>query len=308
MRVAVLGGAGAMGGVFSAHLARAGHDVVIVDVWQEAVEAIARSGLVLEDPDGGPQTVRIPATTRPEDVGPVDVVLVFVKCYHTEAAIRAATPLLDPRTAVLTLQNGWGNAERIARVVGQKRVLVGVTYHSATVLGPGRVRHTGRGPTYLGEWRAPPGERAERIARALTEAGLPTEATADVVREIWAKLALNACTLPTAAVLGFRAGELLQHEGTRALMRALLAEVVAAAHAEGIALDEEERWEAICRLLERAKEAKPSMLQDVERRRRTEIDVINGAVVRAAAAHGIATPYNQVMLWLVRALEETFPT
>jgi 2-dehydropantoate 2-reductase len=302
MRIAVLGGAGAMGSVFGGSLARAGHDVVLIDVWEEAVQEITRSGLTLESPDGSRQHIRVKAASSPNGLEPVDLVLVFVKCYQTEAAVRAAIPLLAPSTIVLTLQNGWGNGETIARLVGQERVLVGVTYHSATVLGPGHVRHTGRGPTYLGGLDARVGDRAH----ALTEAGLPTTATAEVVREIWAKLALNACTLPTAALLGFRAGQLLRHEGTRRLMRALLEEVVLAARAAGIELDSQEQWEAMCTLLSRAADAKPSMLQDVERRRRTEIEVINGAVVRLGEAHGIPTPCNRTMVWLVSALEETF--
>lgn len=306
MRIAVLGGAGAMGSVFGGRLAQAGHDVVLVDVWQEAVQEIVRSGLTLESPYGSTEVIRVKATSSPDGLEPVDLVLVFVKCYHTESAVRAAIPLLAPSTTVLTLQNGWGNGEVIARIVGPERVLVGVTYHSATVLGPGRVRHTGRGPTYLGELDARVSGRAEEIARILTEADLAATATAEVVREIWAKLSLNVCTLPTAALLGFRAGQLLRHEGTRRLMRALLEEAVLAARAEGVELDGEERWEALCALLSRAQDAKPSMLQDVERRRRTEIDVINGAVVRVGEAHGIPTPYNGTMVWLVRALEETF--
>jgi len=306
MRIAVLGGAGAMGSVFGGYLARAGHDVVLIDVWEEAVQEITRSGLTLENPDGSRQHIRVKAASSPNGLEPADLILVLVKCYHTETAVRAAIPLLAASTIVLTLQNGWGNGETIAGLVGQERVLIGVTYHSATVLGPGHVRHTGRGATYLGGLDARVGDRAEQVAHALTEAGLLTTATAEVVREIWAKLALNACTLPTAALLGFRAGQLLRHEGTRRLMRALLEEVVLAARAAGIELDSQERWEAVCTLLSRAADAKPSMLQDVERRRRTEIEVINGAVVRLGEAHGIPTPCNRTMVWLVRALEETF--
>src|SRR4051794_28163967 len=123
MRIAVVG-AGAMGSIFGGLLAQAGEEVTLIDVWREAVEAINSQGLRVEEKSGETRTIRVRATTDPADVGPVDLVLVFVKCYHTEDAMRRAAPLLGPETAVLSLQNGWGNAPRIAAIVGGVRVLV----------------------------------------------------------------------------------------------------------------------------------------------------------------------------------------
>jgi 2-dehydropantoate 2-reductase len=236
----------------------------------------------------------------------VDLVLVFVKCYHTEAAVRSAAPLIGPETAVLSLQNGWGNAPRIAGIVGEERVLVGVTYHSATLLGPAHILHAGQGMTYVGELSGEMSDRLQRMAGALRQAGFEVTATGQVLKEIWSKLALNVCTLPTSALLRFYAGQLVDHEGTMQLMRVLLRETVAVANAQAIALDFEERWTAITSLLQRSSGARASMLQDVENRRQTEIEVINGAIVSAGRQHGIPTPYNEAMLWLVRSLEETF--
>jgi 2-dehydropantoate 2-reductase len=292
--------------VFGGMLAQGGQEVTLIDVWREAVEAINAHGLRVEDRAGEVRTARVPATTDPADVGPVDLVLVFVKCYHTEEAVRRAAPLLGPGTAVLSLQNGWGNAPRIAAVVGAERVLVGVTYHSATVLGPGRVQHAGRGMTFVGELDGSMSDRLRRLAEAFSAAGIELTTTPEVIREIWSKLALNVCTLPTSALLRFYAGQLIEHEGTLNLMRGLLREAVAVARAQEIALDEEERWTAITGLLQRASGAKASMLQDVEKGSRTEIDVVNGAIVDAGRRLGIPTPYNDAMLWLVRSLEETF--
>src|SRR5262245_8372113 len=113
MNIAVLGGGGAMGGVVGGRLARAGAQVNLIDIWPEAVEAINNTGLRLEDKTGEVQTIPVRATAEPAAVGPVDLVIVFVKCYHTEAAARSAAPLIGPETTVLTLQNGWGNAPRI---------------------------------------------------------------------------------------------------------------------------------------------------------------------------------------------------
>jgi 2-dehydropantoate 2-reductase len=306
MKVAVVGGAGAMGSLFGSILANAGVDVSLVDVAATVVDAINRDGLRIEAKSGAVETVHVPVTTRPADVGPVDLALVFVKCYHTEDAIRNAAPLLHDDTTVLSLQNGWGNAPRIAAIVGDERVMVGVTYHSGVLLGPGHVQHAGTGMTFIGELDGTPSERLQRVASLFSEAGLDVTPSTDVLTQIWAKLALNVCTLPTSALLRFYAGQLVEHDGTLALMRALLHEVVAVAHAQNIALDFDERWDAITGLLGRADKGKSSMLQDVEKGRRTEIDVINGAIVAAGERLGIATPHNNSMVWLIKSLEETF--
>ena len=306
MRIAVLGGGGAMGGLFGGWLGRAGHDVVLVDVAAEAVDALNSAGILIEEKNGAGARIPVSASTSPETIGPVDLILTFVKCYHTEAAIRSALPMLAPDTAVLSLQNGWGNADRIAAVAGRERVMVGLTYHSATLISPGHVRHPGTGVTYLGELDGGATPRLRAAAEALGGAGFEVAISPRILTEIWKKLALNVCTLPTAALLRFLADELNAHEGTRVLMRGLLGEVGQVARAEGVAFDESERWDAITSLLDRAVGAKGSMLQDVEARRPTEIDVINGAIVAAGRRHGIATPLNEAMVWLIASLQERY--
>jgi 2-dehydropantoate 2-reductase len=201
MKIAVLGGGGAMGGLFGGYLARAGEDVVLVDVSHASVDAIDRDGLGIEEKDGSTASIRVKASSKPKDVGPVDLIVNFVKCYHTEAAITAASPMLGKDTAILTLQNGWGNADRIAAVAGRSRVMVGLTYHSGTLLGPGRVKHSGVGMTHVGEVDGSPSPRLEATVAAFRKAGLDTTISSHIVDEIWKKLALNVCTLPTAALL-----------------------------------------------------------------------------------------------------------
>jgi 2-dehydropantoate 2-reductase len=295
-----------MGSLFGGLLAQGGNDVTLVDVAREAVDTINAQGLRIEDASGPGQTVGVRATTNPGEVGPVDLIIVFVKCYHTEAAISSAAPMIGEQTTILSLQNGWGNAPRIAAIAGQERLLVGVTYHSGVLREPGVVQHAGRGMTFIGELDGKLTERLSRVADVLRAAGLEVTPSETVLKEIWSKLALNVCTLPTSALLRFRAGQLVEHEGTLLLMRDLLREAVAVAQAQGIALDENERWETITGLLRRAAGGKSSMLQDVERGRQTEIDVINGAIVAAGREAGIATPYNETMVRLIKALEETF--
>jgi 2-dehydropantoate 2-reductase len=305
MKIAVIG-AGAMGSVFGGKLARAGEDVTLVDVWKDAVDTINANGLCIEDKAGAVEVVKVRATADPASVGVVDLALVFVKCYHTEDAVKNAAPMMDNHTVVMTLQNGWGNAPQIAAIVGQARLLVGLTYHSATVLGPGQIKHAGQGMTFMGELDGTTSDRLNRIADSFKKAGFDVTTTDNILKEIWSKLALNVCTLPASALLRFFAGQLIEHEGTLDLMRGLLHEVVDVANAQDIALSYDERWAAITGLLERAKGARGSMLQDVEKGRKTEIAVINGAIVEAGRRLGIPTPYNDAMVWLVQSLEETF--
>jgi 2-dehydropantoate 2-reductase len=306
MKIAVLG-AGAMGSVIGGLLGKAGDEVTLIDVSKPTIDAINANGLKIEDKAGMVETVRLKATDQPASVGVVDLLLVFVKCYHTETAVTNASPMIGSHTTVLSLQNGWGNGPRIAKIVGEDKLLLGVCYHSATVAAPGHVLHGGKGMTFIGEVSGKMTDRLAGVAKVFTGAGIEVTTTPNVLKEIWSKLALNVCTLPTSALLRFYAPQLVQHEAMLDLMRSLLREVVAVAQAQGIALDFEERWDAITGLLKRCgPNAKSSMLQDVEKGRHTEIDVINGAIVEAGQRLNIATPYNDTMVKMTKSLEGTF--
>jgi 2-dehydropantoate 2-reductase len=307
MKIAILG-AGAMGSAIGALLAKAGNDVTLIDVWKEGVEAINRDGLKIQNKAGDIATHNIHAVHSPAQLaGPVDLLLVFVKCYHTVDAVKSALPVLGADSTVLSLQNGWGNGPRIAEAVGKERVVLGVCYHSATVLGPGHVLHGGQGKTFIGEMDGAVTPRVQKIAETFKAAGVDIEASAQVLKEIWSKLALNVATLPTSSAIKLTAEKLPNTPEMQSLMRALLLEVVSVAQLQGIALDFTERWNAITGLLGKlAPNTKGSMLQDVENRRRTEIDVMCGAIVEAGQRLGFATPYNNAMLWLVKALEANY--
>ena len=160
------------------------------------------------------------------------------------------------------------------------------------------------GPSSANRRAASP--RLAAAAAAFRRAGIDTEESPHIVDEIWKKLALNVCTLPTAALLRFAAHELIQHRRMLDLMRGLLAEVAAVARPQGINLDETERWSAIVGLLEKAIGARASMLQDVEAGRRTEIDVINGAIVEAGRRFQVPTPLNDAMVWMVKSLQAKY--
>jgi 2-dehydropantoate 2-reductase len=303
MKTAILG-AGAMGSVFGSFLAEVGGEVVLIDVAKPVVDAISSRGLIIRDKAGNEKSFQIDATTEPGNVGVVDLLIVFVKCYHTEAAVRSALPLLGDNSIVLSLQNGWGNASRIGNLVGPEKVLVGVSYHSATALGPGQVFHGGQGPTYLGELDGSVSERAKRVASFLASGGIEVQTSTEVLKDIWSKLALNAATLPTSVLARMTADRLLSSPDMQELMRNLLQEVIAVANARKIDLNFDERWSAIVRLLKQlGPNTKGSMLQDIEQKRPTEIDVINGAIVEAGQSLEIFTPYNCAVVSLIKALE-----
>lgn len=307
MKIVVVGGAGAMGGVWASRLKAAGNDVSVLDVAPEALAAIERDGLIVETADGVTVT-RLPATSDAAAIGPADVVLFFTKAHHTRAAAENARPVVDERTTVVSLQNGWGNADTLAAVFPPEQIAMGVTYHSAKVLAPGRVAHTASaGPTYLGPYRDGGGmARAEAFAGAMEEAGFLVTATPEVKTEVWKKLILNCATLPTAALTRLYSGELGKPGPVRDLLDDLATEAVAVANGLGYPISVEERIGAIHGLLAKAGKGKASMLQDVEARRKTEIEVVNGAVVTEADRLGLAVPVNRAMVALVLGLERSW--
>lgn len=302
MRIAVVG-AGAMGGAFGARLAESGAEVVLLDVSPHVLEAVRVHGLRLVE-SGDERSIPLYATGDPADEAPADFVVFFVKNYHTEAAARFAAPLVGEDSTVVSLQNGWGNGETLAGVFDPGQLVVGVTYHNATVLEPGRVAHTGEGPTFVGPYDAGSIDRAEAFAQALRATGFPVEVMAEVRLEIWKKLILNAATLPPAALTRLSAGVLRETKSMLELVDRLALEAVAVANAAGMPIDAGERLESIHATLARAGSGKASMLQDVEAGRRTELDVITGAVVRESRRLGVGAPLNETFYALVKGLEQ----
>ncbi len=292
MRIGILG-AGAMGSLFAHALSRhASHEV-----WLLARSA--HPGAVEVEGQG-----RLPVRVTAHPDTPVDLLIVLVKAYATGDALRWAAGAVGPGTVALTLQNGLGNAEALAEALGPERVLAGTTAQGATLVAPGRVRWGGRGPTKIAPW-VPDGPAAAlcpEVAGMLSRAGLPCEAVGDPRPLLWEKLAVNCGINALTAILRVPNGELLRRPGARRVMEAAAREVGAVARAEGVALaaDPVERTLAVA---EATAANRSSMLQDVERRRRTEVDAINGAVAARGARLGVPTPVNAALADLVRSLQ-----
>jgi len=299
----VIVGAGAMGGLFAARLGAAGETVSVVDIWQEHIDAINTQGLSLED-ETGTLVAHPVAVTRIEELPSADLIIIFVKSSMTEAAAQSALRIMGPAARVLTLQNGLGNAEIIAGVVGPERVLAGTTAQGATLLGPGRIRHGGKGDTHIGRLSGAADKFCREVAQMFSRAGIPTLADDEVQSLIWGKLVINVGINALTALLKFRNGQLADFAETKELVKMAVEEAVQVAAAAGIALPYEDAVNKVLAVAEATRENVSSMLQDIRNHRMTEIDAINGALVREGERLGVPTTVNRTLTLLIRTLEK----
>ena len=305
MKITVLG-AGAMGSVYGGKLSGAGFDVTLVDVWKEHVSAINTDGLHVEGVDGDLWYKNLKAVTSPAEAEKTDLLIVFVKSTMTEKAIKEAKGLLKENTMVLTLQNGLGNIDALCRQVGDKNVIAGISTHGANVVGPGHIRHPGAGTTVLGELNGEVTERLKKLQDAFLKAGLaPVEISDNVVGLVWDKLITNVGLNAITAITGVLNGQVLDIPEARELSRKAVLEAVSVAERKGIRLcdDPVGHVEGIMRM---TGGNRSSMLQDVTRHKRTEIDFINLAIVREAESLGMQVPVNEVLGKLVKVIEATY--
>jgi 2-dehydropantoate 2-reductase len=300
----VIMGAGAMGSLFGGLLDQSGEDVWLVDIWKDHIHTIRSKGLSIED-RGKTETIRVNATTDAASLGKADLVLIFVKSYHTEKAVSDALVLQKEDTVFLTLQNGLGNEEVICRHVGQSKVMLGVTNHGATLLGPGQIRHAGWGKTSIGELDGKITDRLNQIVKMFHKAGFETEISPYIHHLVWEKLLINIGINALTALTGFKNGQLLDFPETLRLMESLVSEAVEVAQRKGIQM-EGNPIEKVKTVAEATRENRSSMGQDFDQKRRTEIDAINGAVVREADRLGISVPFNRAITDLVKAIEKSF--
>jgi 2-dehydropantoate 2-reductase len=303
MKIAIIG-AGALGSLFGGLLARSGEEVQLFDpIAKEHIAKINRDGLIIEE-EGKEERVAVRATTSIEELSEAELVGLFVKAHQTEAALQIARPAIGPSTLVLSLQNGLGLEQLMERHVPRGRLLRGVTAQGSTLLGPGRVRHAGRGPTWLGPVGQVDRAKLKAIVEAFNRAGIETHLEQDIARLVWRKLLINVGINALTAIFDVPNGKLVQDPELNQIMRGALAEAVAVARACGLAFSEPEvvaEVEEVCRL---TAENLSSMLQDIRRGSETEIDYINGALVRLGEERGLPTPLNRLLVRLVKVLSQ----
>lgn len=304
MKIAIVG-AGAMGCLFGGKLSPVA-EVWLIDPWAEHIAALKTNGLRLTELDKVEHTIPVRAVGDPSQVpGTVDLALIFVKAHQTEWAARQAATILARDGLALTLQNGVGNLEVIASVVGVERALLGSTTQGATLLGPGRVRHAGAGPTHLAT-RPSIAARVKEIQALFQSAGFETHLADNVDNLVWGKLIVNVGINALTAILRVPNGALAELPAARALLERAVIEAVAVVQAKQITLPYENPVERVVSVARATAANRSSMLQDVLRGAPTEIDVINGAIVREGARVGVATPVNQLLTDLVHAIEASY--
>ena len=317
-------GAGAMGSLFGGLIAEGGLHVTLVDPWREHIDAIRKSGLRMVG-HGGDRRISIEATTDPASVRSADIVFVQCKANFNAAAAASVRHLFarggdarggdagggDARgddTVAISFQNGLGNEEELAGYFGADRVLGGLTAQGANIEAPGIVRNHAELPSYIGEMNGGITKRTTSIAKILTDANLPTEASADIRRDIWRKLMANIAISAVSGITGLNIGQIFNGHMADGVAYAALDEAIAVARACGIELSSGEAREILGKIAgpDGTPQNKSSLRMDIENERPSEIDYINGAVVKLAREHGIAVPVNEALLALVHGMQHRY--
>lgn len=301
----VIVGPGAMGCLLAAFLSKSKEDIWILDKDKERAAKINAQGIILEGISGSWQA-KIKASHDPQEIGVPGLVIICVKSYDTKDAIIHAKPLIGENTGVLTLQNGIGNIEIIAEAVGNDRVMGGVTNEGATLLDTGRIRHAGKGETVIGRVDGKIPVEMRYIREIFKKCGMETRISRDIKGILWSKLIINVGINALTAITRLNNGRLVEFEGTRKILREAVTEATRIAKRKRVKLiydDPLAKVEAVC---EATSGNVSSMLQDVLRKKRTEIDFINAVIVRQAQELGITAPVNSMLVDLVKTIESSY--
>ncbi|MCG6943831.1 MAG: 2-dehydropantoate 2-reductase [Deltaproteobacteria bacterium] len=306
MNITVIG-PGAIGCLLAAYLTRAGEEVSLLDYRLKRVTLLQDRGIAV---DGERETFHTPikATAYLTEIRSTDIFILCVKASDTAVVATTLKDAIPPESHLLTLQNGMGNREKLSESFGSDRVFAGATSHGATLLEVGRVRHAGYGEIWLGGTSGSSSNKAsqailQNLAATMNRAGLQAHVVDDIESILWSKLVVNVGINALTAILGVPNGELLKTPTCQNIMDRAVAEAVQVASGCGIKLQLPEELERVRAVCNSTAVNISSMLQDVQRQKKTEIDQINGAVVRMAASLGMASPVNEVLTALVRGLE-----
>ena len=304
MKKLAIVGPGAMGILFAYLLKPVFDEVVLIDYLSERAELISKRGIKIETSEGI-KTEKIQAIAQPEKLGAVDLVMLCVKAYSTRSALEHALPIIADHSLVLSLQNGLGNVEVMAELVGNDKVLAGTTSMGANLVETGYVRFAGAGETVIGELSGGT-ERAKLVAEKFEKAGLEVKVTDNPLGTIWSKVLINVGINALTALIRVQNGKLLYFEETKTLLKEAVLEAQKVAQAKGIKLLYDDAVAKVEEVARRTAENISSMLQDVRAKRQTEIDAINGAIVREGEKLGIECPVNRVLTLLVRAVQASY--
>ena len=301
MKIHVVG-AGAMGCLYAAAFHRGGAEVTLVDINQPHLDAINGKGLTVET-RAGTEVLPLPAMLPQEVEGPSDLVLLFTKTFHTDSALGGIARLLGPDTHVLTLQNGLGNDERVARHVARERVLLGTSAMPSDLVGPGHIRSMGEGYSKLFPAFTQDSAFASQVIGLLEKGGMSATLDTNIHAAVWSKAIFNAAMNPLCALTRRTPGFFLKHAESRELVREAVNEGTMAGRAHNIPIEAKPIHDLTLVSMTDHADHEASMLQDIKAGRRTEVDAINGAIVQAGREAGVATPVLET-LWRLVKLEE----
>lgn len=302
MKIAIIG-AGAMGNLYGAYLSR-NNEVYMIDINQLTIDSINGNGLMIyEKNTQQTEQYHVEAFTNSSHLGAMDLVIFFVKNIYNISALKNNLSLFGQHTLVMSLQNGAGNDKDLAQYIKKENIIIGTTEHNCTNLGLGRISHNISGITNIGMV-----VYNENIVGAVAElfenSGIQTNINENIQKIIWSKLFINMSLNSTTAILNCKVGYLHESKDATEIIRNILSEAVDVAIADGTYFNKEAVIEKVeTHIREDFSEAITSMNQDVSNKRLTEIDHINGAVVRAAKEYGISTPYNDFIVHLIHSLE-----
>jgi len=301
----VIVGPGAMGSLLASFLVKSKEEIWLLDKSSDRASRINSGGISIEGVSGEWQ-VKLRSTIDAKEIGEADLVIICVKSYDTREAALAAKPTIGAKTRILTLQNGIGNVEIISEVVGAEKVIGGVTNLGATLIEPGKVRHAGKGETIIGRIDGKIPAQMRSIRELFIKSGLETRISKDIKSMLWSKLIINAGINALTAITRLNNGRLVEFDGTRKILREAVTEATKVAKRKRIKLiydDPLAKVEAVC---EATADNISSMLADVLRKKRTEIDYINGVIVRQGQELGVSVPVNSVLVDLVRTIEASY--
>ncbi|MFV0436381.1 MAG: ketopantoate reductase family protein [Desulfopila sp.] len=302
MKIGVVG-AGAMGGFFGGHLQRAGHQVTLVDTWQHHIDTINTWGLTIRK-DDGEMVVRV-AACQPQDLGgELDLILLMVKSFHTQAALHDIRHAITAGTVIMTLQNGIGHVDKIAAFAPPNRIIQGITTYPADLEGPGQVSSTGQGMIKMMTVDGQYSPILEEVCQAFCNGGLDCQIEPEVTVAIWEKLAFNAAMNGLCAILNIKVGGLGDSTMGRELAKTIVAEVVEVALKKQIPVQHERILATMDMAFAEHREHQPSMLKDILSGKPPEVEAIHGAPVQEGRRLGLALPVCETVYRLIRIIED----
>lgn len=305
MKIAVVG-PGALGCLVAGFIkSKTGEDVWLLDNRPERAKSISESGIHIEGVSGS-HTVKIDATANTKEIGPVELAIICVKSYSTEDACKDIKDIVSDKTSILTLQNGIGNVQILNDYFGEEKVVAGVTSHGSTLVGTGHVRHAGKGDTIIGKADGRLSSELKAIAGIMTKAGFPVKVSKDIDSVIWSKLIISVGINALTAITRLNNGKVVVYDEARGILRSAVQEATKVVKRKRIKLSYDDPIQKVESVAKATATNVSSMLQDILGKKRTEIDFINGAIVRQGKAMGIPTPVNEMLTGLVKTIEKSY--